>query len=388
MKVRLGDVCTFQSGGTPSKSDPSYFGGTIPWITTVALNNSTVDQTCAAEWITDQAIKESSAKIVPANSILVGTRVGVGKVAVNSVPISTSQDIIALLNIDENKWDKAYLRDFIFSKKDFLQTQARGATIKGIKIDTLAELRLPDVLFDEQIKITKILRVVTNLITLNKKQISTLDEIIKSQFIEMFGDPSTNPKGYPLAKISSVASVKGGKRLPKGHTYVPGPTNHPYIRVTDFQDGSIRMDDLKYLSNETANTISRYTISSDDVYISIAGTIGLTGTVPQILSGSNLTENAAKIVIRDLSILNTGYLALYLQTEYAQEQVKDKTMSTTQPKLALFRIDEIEVILPPLDQQVKYFELIKSIDKSKFTIQKSLETLESLKNSLIQQYFG
>ena len=87
MGIRLGEICRFQSGGTPAKSNPEYFNGNIPWITTVSLNGAQICEENAVEWITDKAIKESAAKIVPANSIMVGTRVGAGKVAVNTVPI-------------------------------------------------------------------------------------------------------------------------------------------------------------------------------------------------------------------------------------------------------------------------------------------------------------
>ena len=116
--ARLGDVCTFQSGGTPSRSNSAYFDGTIPWITTVALNGSAIDEDSAVEWITDLAISESAAKIVPANSIMVGTRVGVGKVAINKVSMSTSQDIISLLCIDEIQWYKPFLCKFILAMGD------------------------------------------------------------------------------------------------------------------------------------------------------------------------------------------------------------------------------------------------------------------------------
>ena len=98
--VRLGNICRFQSGGTPAKSNPSYFGREIPWITTVALNGATICEADATDWITQEAIEHSAAKIVPAGSIMVGTRVGVGKIAVNSVPMSTNQDIISLLDIE------------------------------------------------------------------------------------------------------------------------------------------------------------------------------------------------------------------------------------------------------------------------------------------------
>ena len=93
--ARLGDICAFQSGGTPSRQNPEYFNGDIPWVTTTALNGGTISLENANEWITLKAIEKSAAKLVPAHSILVGTRVGVGKVAINLVPMSTSQDNIS-----------------------------------------------------------------------------------------------------------------------------------------------------------------------------------------------------------------------------------------------------------------------------------------------------
>ena len=81
----MGSICSFQSGGTPAKGKPEYFNGRIPWITTTALNGSLINEENAVDWITEKAINETAAKIVPAFSIMVGTRVGVGKVAINTV---------------------------------------------------------------------------------------------------------------------------------------------------------------------------------------------------------------------------------------------------------------------------------------------------------------
>lgn len=82
--ARLGDICEFQSGGTPSRSNATYYKGNIPWITTVSLSGGIIGKDDAVEYITEQAIKESAAKIVPAYSVMVGTRVGIGKVAINT----------------------------------------------------------------------------------------------------------------------------------------------------------------------------------------------------------------------------------------------------------------------------------------------------------------
>lgn len=186
MGIKLGNICRFQSGGTPSKGKPEFFNGTIPWITTTALNGGNIGKESAVDWISEQAIKESAAKIVPAFSIMVGTRVGVGKVAINTMSMSTSQDIISLLDIDESMWSKAFLCKFLQAKGTFLNAQARGATIKGIKIDVLSELELPKIPIEEQQHISQIIDKVKTTIAIRQRQLQKLDELVKARFVEMF----------------------------------------------------------------------------------------------------------------------------------------------------------------------------------------------------------
>lgn len=182
MSIKLGDICEFQSGGTPAKGNTEYYNGNIPWITTIALNGGWIDANDAVGWITEKAIKESAAKIVPAHSIMVGTRVGVGKVAVNAVSMATSQDIISLLKIDEARWSKDYLCKFLQSKNNFLKAQARGATIKGIKIDVLSKLRVPEISIEKQNYISKVIDMVKQVIIFRKNELQKLDELIRARF--------------------------------------------------------------------------------------------------------------------------------------------------------------------------------------------------------------
>jgi type I restriction enzyme, S subunit len=173
------------------------------------------------------------------------------------------------------------------------------------------------------------------------------------------------PKGWIEETISKIGKVKGGKRLPKGHNYSENKTPFPYIRVTDFENLTIGQDKLKYLLPETQALIKNYTISKDDVYISIAGTIGEVGVIPETLDGANLTENAAKIT--ELIATNNKYLANYLSSKTSQTQIAEHTIATTQPKLSLFRIDKIIVPIPPLPEQhrivAKIEELFSDLDK-------------------------
>lgn len=157
-----------------------------------------------------------------------------------------------------------------------------------------------------------------------------------------YSDFKNFPSDWPLLTIGEFADVKGGKRLPAGAALVPERTSHPYLRIVDFKDGRIDKSALLYVPDEVFPFIARYTISSKDIYISIVGTIGLIGVVDHDLDGANLTENAAKIC-NIASHVDRDYLAAFLRSGWGQHQIRSRTVGSTQPKLALFRISDIRV---------------------------------------------
>jgi type I restriction enzyme S subunit len=167
------------------------------------------------------------------------------------------------------------------------------------------------------------------------------------------------PNGWYWTTIGRIGRVKGGKRLPQGHSYSPTRTEFPYLRVVDFDNFGIRQNDLKYLTPETQSILRHYTISKDDVYISIAGTIGAVGVVPDNLDGANLTENAAKIILQSTNI-NRKYLCYWLASSQGLSFIASRTLATTQPKLALFRIEQIPFPLAPRPTQD---QIVSEIEK-------------------------
>ncbi|RXP53191.1 restriction endonuclease subunit S [Vibrio parahaemolyticus] len=192
--------------------------------------------------------------------------------------------------------------------------------------------------------------------------------------------------------IESLAEVKGGKRLPKGEKLSDEETEHPYIRVADFTDkGTIDLSGIKYVSKEIHKQIKRYVISKDDLYISIAGTIGKTGFVPPELDGANLTENAAKLVIRDKQQLDLSYLYLFTLTSDFSAQAGLATKKVAQPKLALTRLSKIEIPMCSLEEQkalVSTIETLKSkIHDAEEALLGKIEDLKSLKASILDSAF-
>lgn len=190
------------------------------------------------------------------------------------------------------------------------------------------EFELPSI--DVQKNLTRVLWALIETKESYADLIQKTDELVKSQFIEMFGDPINNTKQLPVMKIGQFAAVKGGKRLPKGEDYSETKTEHPYVRVVDMINHTVNLPALVYLKPTTYEKISRYTISHSDVYISIAGTIGHVGVIPESIEGANLTENAAKIVLKKNSPVNRDYLMWFLSLPAGAAQIRDKTMNTNQ----------------------------------------------------------
>ena len=194
------------------------------------------------------------------------------------------------------------------------------------------------------------------------------------------------PEGWVETTVGQLGKVKGGKRLPLGYTFADSLTKFPYLRVCDFENGSIDVNNLEYLPEKTQKLISNYIISRDDIYISIAGTIGIVGIIPSELDGANLTENAAKITNISRGF-NQQFLMYFLNSHFVQEQIRSLMGITTQPKLALERIRQIKVIAPKYKEQQKIAEILSTCDEASDKIGVRIEKLKHIKQGLMQDLF-
>ena len=169
--------------------------------------------------------------------------------------------------------------------------------------------------------------------------------------------PFEIPTSWSWARLGNLIDIKGGKRLPAGYKLTDNKTDHIYIRVSDMQDGTIVSKDLKYITDDVYNQIQNYTIGKDDLYLTIVGsTIGKAGLVPKMFDNMNLTENAVKLT--NIPI-NKYFLLYYVRSGYAQSQFRDNTKQVGQPKLAIFRIANTLVPIPPFAEQTKIVSKIE-----------------------------
>ena len=362
--ARLGDICTFQSGGTPSKTVPAYYQGNIPWITTVSLTGGRISNEDAIEYITDQAIRESAAKIVPQNSIMVGTRVGVGKVAINTVPMSTSQDIISLLNIDESTWNKDFLCKFIAAKSAYLNSQARGATIKGIKIETLASLDLPEITLEEQKHISRVIDEVLQLVKYRKDQLNELDQLVKSRFIELFG-AIPDSKHTTVTDVCSI--ITDGTHQPPKFT----SSGIPFLFVSNIVTNKITYKTEKHISEETyAELIKRTPIEIGDILLSTVGSYGHPAVVET--DERFCFQRHIAYLKPKKDVVNSRYLYGVLLSADVQKQIEEKVKGIAQKTLNLSEIKKLHFPLPSLELQNEFASFVEHTDKLKFAVQNAV----------------
>lgn len=214
-------------------------------------------------------------------------------------------------------------------------------------------------------------------------------EAVRDQFLD--ARIASLAESFGLISIGDIASVRGGKRLPKGQKTSPIETAYPYISVRDMNDqGTIDTDRVQYISQQNYEAISRYVISKDDIYVSIAGTIAKTGVIPAELDGANLTENAAKLVLTD------GWLRDYVywctRSSCFKEQAIEQTRTAAQPKLALQRLAAIRIPAADSDGQAALCEAVAALRQSIIQIDEAFRSklgdIADLRQSLLQKAFA
>lgn len=347
----------------------------------------------------DQKAKHAAAK----NWILMVGSNGNPKRVGNCVLIEDESDFLFasfLLGINgrnPEKMDPKYLFQLLRSApiQDAISESVQGSTgLRNISVKMLRGLTVAVPPLPEQQKIVAILGSVDDAIQATQAVIDQTRKVkagLLQQFL-MRGIGHTRfkqteigevPASWTVTTIGTLCAAKGGKRLPKGSSYASSPTEYPYIRVSDFADGTVSIKDIKYVEREIFEQIKRYTIDSDDVYISIAGSLGIVGLVPPQLSGSLLTENAAKLVIRDKGLLCKEFLLYYLQSPTFQAIVEREKGVQGVPKLALFRIEASEICLPPLSEQYQIASTLGGFDDALRNYQSHLAQLLRLKSGLM-----
>jgi type I restriction enzyme S subunit len=191
------------------------------------------------------------------------------------------------------------------------------------------------------------------------------------------------PEDWEVVPLDSIAFVTSGKRLPLGRSLTEHRTNHPYIRVTDMRMGTVDLDEIKYVPEDVYPAIKRYRIYKYDIFISVAGTLGIVGTIPDELDGANLTENANRITEIKCDRV---YLLYVLMAPLIQSTIDELRTVGAQPKLALTRIRKFDIALPPTNaEQHAIATALSDVDGLISGLEGLLAKKRALKQGAMQQ---
>ena len=260
-----------------------------------------------------------------------------------------------------------------------------GATQKAITNGGLAkiEIRIPPL--SEQAVLTEKLRYLTQLIADRKKQLELFDEVIKSRFIEMFGDQRTNPFGWNMVTIGDIATeVRYGTSRPA----VEGG-KYPYLRMNNLTyEGYLDLTDLKYIDIPD-NEIEKCVVRNGDVLFNRTNSVELVGKTCVYNLDYDMIIAGYIIRVRIDDRMLPVVLSNYLNSTVLKEQLRSMAKgAVNQANINAQELQSIPIYLPPIDLQHEFVAFVEQIDKSKFEIQKSLNQLETLKKALMQKYFG
>ena len=394
MVYRFTDVVIDSRTGLNPRKNFVLGSGDNYYITIKDIYNGKVNFTDKTDKVDDEAIqiikRRSRIKVGDVLFVSIG-RIGETAIVMNKDDSWDVNESVFVFTLNNKIITPEYFCTMFQSQgvKQYLSGNSSGSTFKSIKMNQLERMTfdLPPV--TTQKSITTKLTAVRRIIDLRTSQLAELDNLVKARFVELFGDPKLNDKGWNAGIVSDYYEVKGGKRIPKGMGYADGVTAHPYLRATDMKNETILDDDIHYIDEEVYALIKRYTVKSGDVYLTNVGVnLGMAGVIPEKYDGANLTENAVKLVPKTEKVIDGVFLAHYINSPGIQDYINARKMSVGVPKLAIFRIETMPLLLPPMDIQMQFIEFCKQADKSKVAVQKALNEAQLLFDSLMQKYFG
>ncbi len=287
--------------------------------------------------------------------------------------------------IPTDKINSLYLFYFMPQALKAIEDRTPFVTVKHLSAKELNKVSVPIPSMAEQEKIATSLQKVDELISLRKQQLQKLDELVKARFVELFGDPSSNPMGWKETTVGEECHyIKDGphKSLPD----VGEGNGYPFISVRNIVNGYIDFSTAKYISKQDyLDSIKKCHPQKGDMLYSKGGTTGIAKLVDVDVEFANWVHVA---VLKFDASLNGIFFENMLNSDYCYDQSQKLTKGIANRDLVLSAMAQIKMYKPPLELQEQFAAFVEQTDKSKLAVQQSLDKLELLKKALMQKYFG
>ena len=378
--ARLEDICSINMGQSPESSSYNESGEGMPFF----QGNADFGELHPKVRIWCNA----PTKIAECGDILISVRAPIGALNIADKRCCIGRGLAAL-TVNETVCSPKYLWYGLECKVDELNSKGTGSTFKAINKKTLAETEIPLPPLEEQRRIAALLNKVSDLIAKRRAQLDKLDLLVKSRFVEMFGDPVLNPMKWPEQPLENMADIVSG--ITKGRkTKETELIEVPYMAVSNVKDGYIDWTTVKTIL-ATKPEIEQYRLLPDDVLMTEGGDpdkLGRGAIIRKPLENC-IHQNHIFRVRLDENILLPAYFAEFLQHQKAKQYFLRCAKQTTGiASINMRQLKGLPTLVPLIDLQCRFKGYLEKIDESRFIISRSLDKLETMKKALMQEYFG
>jgi len=382
--VKLGDVCRVVSGSTPKRANPEYWGGIIPWVTPKEISKlGSPYLNDSIEKITELGFKSCSTEMLPTGSLLLSSRAPIGLLAINKKKVCTNQGFKSL--VPSGQVVAEYLYYCLKSNVAALQAKGNGATFKELSKTSVEEFKIPLPPLDDQKRIAHLLGKVEELIARRKQHLQQLDDLLKGVFLEMFGDPVRNERGWDTKEITDVCDEIVdcvNKTAPK----VEEETPFKMVRTSNIRGGKISLDNIKYVDAETYKIWTRRSKPRiGDILFTREAPMGEAGLIEfedQIFLGQRIMQYRCNPIAA-----HPKFILELMKTLFFQRQIEKLGKGSTVKHLTVPDCFKFIVITPPLPIQNQFAAIVEKVEGLKSRYQQSLTDLGNIYGALSQKAF-
>lgn len=367
MEYQLDELFDLQMGKTPSRNNPEYWDSDDhKWISIGDLSKCGKYICETKEYLSDKAVEESGINQIPANTVIMSFKLSIGKTAITFEPMYSNEAIMSF----RDKKVVPLLPDYIyymFSGRDWNAGTNKAVMGKTLNKATLSKIRINIHSLSEQQEIVLVLDKAKAIIEARQQELQKLDELVKARFVELFGDPETNPKGWNRQRLDQICENLDSRRVPITSTDRKAG-RYPYYGasgIVDYVEDYIFDEDILLISEDGANLAMR----STPIAFSVSGKVWVNNHAHVVRFESKATQK-------------------YIEICFALTDISGSITGTAQPKLNQAKLNAMMFCIPPIELQEQFAAFVEQTDKSKAAIQKALEEAQTLFDSLMQQYFG
>ena len=387
MLYKLSDVFDLQMGKTPSRDNNMYWkDGNLPWVSIADLSKSQIYIENSKEMITNLAAKDTLMKCIPQDTVIMSFKLSLGKIAITRTPLYTNEAIMAFIDKKVIKIEPKYIY-FLFRNikwGQYTNNAVKGKTLNK-KFFSDFQINIPG--YIQQKKIVSILIRINKILEYKHSLIKAYDALIKSRFVDLFGDIELNEKKWKKIRFGELINSANNGLARRGNDQ----DGNIVLRLIELQENFINYSDPNRILL-TDDEKKRYRLLEGDLlFARVNGNPKNVGRCATFYECEEQVYHNDHIIRAscDRSQLNSVFAAYLFNSEYGKNRISKKIKTSAgQYTINQEGLKSIEIILPPIGIQYSFAELVKQINKLKSDVQKSIDETQLLMDSLMQEYFG